>query len=72
VEDFNRLGRLQETMLRLWKDGAPEDALTIWRTLEPREQQMLFSALLGMVNHLRAERGDPPDAIYGPPELEGL
>jgi hypothetical protein len=33
---------------------------------------MVFSALISMMNHLRAERGDPPDATYGPSETQGL
>ena len=72
MTDFHRLARLTETMLRLWKDGKEEDATTIRQGLTPQEQQNVFGGLLAMVNHLREERGDPPDATYGPPELEGL
>jgi hypothetical protein len=72
VTDFHRLGRTIETMLRLWRDGDQEAAITIWQGLDAQEQQNVFGALVAMVNDLRQERGDPPDATYGSPETEGL
>ena len=70
--EFHALGRTSETMIRLARDGDAEAAITIWKGLDEREQQMVWFALVQMVNHLRAERGDPPDATYGPPEIRGL
>lgn len=71
-EEFHRLGRLQETMLALLRDGHAEDALAIWDGLDDRERRMVFTAFGSMIVHLRRERGDPPDATYGPPETHGL
>ena len=71
-EDFNQLARTSETMIRLARDGDAKAAITIWDGLSDHEQQMIWFSLVGMVNHLRAERGDPPDATYGPPETIGL
>lgn len=59
-------------MLALAKSGDLAGAITIWDGLDEREQRMVFSAFIAMVNHLRVERGDPPDATYGPPETQGL
>jgi hypothetical protein len=59
-------------MLALAKNGDLDSAIAIWDGLDEREQRMIFSSLVAMVNHLRAERGDPPDATYGPPETQGL
>jgi hypothetical protein len=70
--DFHRLGRTQETMLRLIRDGDFETALVIWDGLSAQEQRNVFGARAAMVNQLRADRGDDPDATYGPPEREGL
>jgi predicted nucleic acid-binding protein len=71
-DEFHRLGRLQETMLALLRDDHHDEALAIWDDLDDRERRMLFTALASMVNHLRRERGDSPDATYGPPETRGL
>ncbi len=59
-------------MLALAKNGDLNAAITIWDGLDEREQRLVFSALVAMVNHLRAERADPPDSTYGPPETQGL
>ena len=59
-------------MIRLARDGDAEAAISIWNGLDDRERQLIWFSLTQMVNHLRAERGDPPDATYGPPETQGL
>jgi hypothetical protein len=59
-------------MLRLARDGDTDAAMTIWDGLPEEEQRAIWFSLLAMVNHLRAERGDDPDATYGPPETKGL
>ncbi len=59
-------------MLRLWRDGNEDEAITVWKGLTEQEQLNIFGALVAMVNHMRQERGDSPDATYGPPETEGL
>ena len=61
-----------ETMLSLWRAGDQDAAITIWQGLSMQEQQNVFGGLVAMVNRLREERGDPPDATYGPPERQGL
>lgn len=70
--DFHRLGRTSETMIRLARDGDSDAAIAIWDGLPQNEQRMIWFSLVAMVNHLRAERGDDPDATYGPPETTGL
>ena len=70
--DFNRLARTNETMLRLIRDDDLDAALTIWNGLDAQAQRMVFVSLAKMVNHLRTERGDDPDSLYGPSETRGL
>ena len=71
-EQMNRLARTSETMIRLVRGRDLDAALVIWNGLDAREQRMIATSLMQMVSHLRAERGDDPDATYGPPERQGL
>lgn len=71
-EEFKRIGRISETMVALWKRGDNDSALVIWDGLTEREQRMIVTGIAMQLNQLRFERGDPPDATYGPPETHGL
>lgn len=70
--DFHHLARTLESMLALMRAGDGDSAIAIWQGLDALDQQKVFYALASMVNAMRADRGDPPDATYGPPELKGL
>ncbi len=64
--EYRRLGDTQERIIALVRDRNAEAAITIWESLTVREQRMLAVAMASMIAHLRAERGDPPGAVYGP------
>jgi hypothetical protein len=59
-------------MLRLIKDDDLASAVVVWDGLQENEKRMMFFGLVAMVNKLRGDRGDSPDATYGPPETQGL
>ena len=64
--EYRRLGDTQERIIALVRDRNAEAAITIWESLTVREQRMLAVAMASMIAHLRAERGDPAGAVYGP------
>jgi hypothetical protein len=68
VEDpeYRRLADATETMIRFHRAVDEAALLRVWDNLTVREQRMVLRGLPAMVAHLRAERGDPPDAEYGP------
>jgi hypothetical protein len=55
-----------ERLVAFAKEQNSEAFVTIWDSLTIREQRMIATALAAMIAHLRSERGDPPDAEYGP------
>jgi hypothetical protein len=64
--EHRRLGDTQERIIGFVRQDDYDGFNTIWESLTVREQRMIAYAMAKMIAHLRAERGDPPDSVYGP------
>jgi hypothetical protein len=71
-EDWQRVSRALESAIRLNLDGDHDAAMLVFDSSDERVQRLMFAGLIAMVAHLRSERGDAPDATYGPDETVGL
>ena len=71
-EDSQQVGRALESAIRLNRDGDHMAAMLIFDSADERVQRLMFAGLIAQVAALRAERGDAPDATYGPDETVGL
>jgi hypothetical protein len=72
AERFHRLARAMESATRLHRDGDTEAAIAIFESFDEQQKRMAFISLIAMVSAYRAERGDLPDATYGPDETRGF
>lgn len=69
VEDpeYRRLGDTNERLIGFAVADDFDRFNTVWESPTVREQRMVAYSLTKMVAHLRAERGDAPGSVYGPP-----
>lgn len=67
--EFRRIADTSERLIAFAAEPVDWDSFdAIWQNLTNREQRMVAYSLANMVGQVRAERGDPPGSLYGPPD----